>query len=164
LDSQSRIQSMALVHELLYQSKDFAHLEIGRYIDSIGNWLVKTYASGKGEIHFSSSTENVCLDIDRAIPCGLIVNELITNALTHAFPGDRSGNIRVTIVQSDDTMTLTVTDDGVGMPADFEVSGRKSFGLAITRTLTAQLGGTLDIESSDSGTSARVTFPTSAAS
>ena len=97
IESQSRIQSMALVHELLYQSKDFAHLAIGRYIDSIGNWLVKTYSEDKQQIEFSSSAADVSLDIDRAIPCGLIVNELISNALTHAFPGNHAGHIRVTM-------------------------------------------------------------------
>ncbi len=163
LDSQSRIQSMALVHELLYQSKDFAHLAIGRYIESIGSWLVKTYSGEKGNIEFTSSTANVCLDIDRAIPCGLIVNELITNALTHAFPDERPGHIRVTIVEHDQTLTMTVSDDGIGLPQDFEIDGTKSFGLAITRTLTAQLGGTLDIDSNKSGTAVRVTFPTSVA-
>jgi two-component sensor histidine kinase len=70
----------------------------------------------------------------------------------------------VTIVQSDDTMKLTVTDDGIGMPPDYEMNGKKSFGLAITRTLTAQLGGTLDIESSRAGTSVHVTFPASGGS
>jgi PAS domain S-box-containing protein len=156
-ESQSRVQSMALVHQLLYRSKDFSHIDLGEYLHGLAKRLVETYQVGRDRISISVEAPPIRIDIDRAIPCALILNELVTNSLQHAFPNDRHGTIRVTIVEEDGQIILTVRDDGVGLPA--HVRTDRSFGLRIARTLTAQLAGTLDLDS-NGGTTARLAIPT----
>ena len=98
------------------------------------------------------------LDIDRAIPAGLIVNELVTNALMHAFPNQRRGQVWVALEQHGDLVTLTVADDGVGMPSTIDIEHVRSFGLSITQTLAKQLEATVSL-SREHGTAIRVEFP-----
>ena len=155
-ESQSRIQSMALVHQLLYQSKDFASIDFGDYMRALAHRLLKTYRpNGDVCVDVESS---VRLEIDPAITCGLIVNELLANALTHAFPNNRRGHVGVSLVCVNNRYMLDVADDGVGIPEDLSIDRVQSFGLKIARTLTQQLGGTLTLTRT-AGTTVHLEFP-----
>jgi PAS domain S-box-containing protein len=158
LESQSRIQSMALVHQLLYQSKDLARVDFGEYLKNLCARLVQTYHVGRERIAIEVVAASILVDIDRAIPCGLIVNELVTNALNHAFPDGRRGHIWVTLELAGDTLRLAVRDDGIGLPPQIKIENANTFGLQIARTLTQQLAGRLEIVR-DNGTTFVVIVP-----
>lgn len=157
-ESQSRIQSMALVHRLLYQSKDLARIDFGEYLRRLNDTLYEAYNVWPERIAMHVSASRIRLDIDRAIPCGLIVNEVVTNALTHAFPDDRRGNIWIDARQGDGEVELVIRDDGVGIPLEIDIGKVRSFGLQIARTLSQQLDGNITLER-NGGTTVRVTFP-----
>jgi two-component sensor histidine kinase len=160
VESQSRIQSMALLHQLLYQSKDLARIDLGDYLRALVDYLVGTYAADSLRIETTLVAPHVRLDLDRSIPCGLIVNELVTNAFRHAFPAGRSGHIVVELTeQGGGRLALEVRDDGVGMPAGVDLEHGQTFGLQIARLLAMQLDGDMKIRSDHHGTSVRVTFP-----
>ncbi len=160
VESQNRIYSMALVHQLLYQSADLAQIDMSEYLQKLVSQLVRTYSIDSAiKLHVSSPSLRV--DIDRAVPCGLIVNELVTNALIHAFPDGRGGNIWVTLERVDGQVRLSVTDDGVGMEHPKDIESLGSFGLQIANTLSQQLDGSMTIEG-ERGTVIRVDFPLTA--
>jgi PAS domain S-box-containing protein len=162
VESQSRIYSMALVHQLLYQSADLAQIDLSEYLSKLVQQLVTMYAIDAGiKLHVSSPALRV--DIDRAVPCGLIVNELVTNALIHACPDGRGGNISVTLEQVDGNVRLAVADDGIGMNEPVNIEALGSFGLQIANTLSQQLDGSMTIEH-ERGTVIRVDFPLTAQS
>jgi len=158
VESQNRIQSMALVHQLLYQSKDLAQIDAGQYLTNLTNRLVASYNIAPERIAVHVFSSPLLLDIDRAIPCGLIVNELVTNALTHAFPNQRRGQVWVALERHGDTATLTVSDDGVGIPPELDLADVHTFGLRIANTLALQLDGRLSL-TRELGTTLRVEFP-----
>ncbi|NVB79834.1 MAG: PAS domain S-box protein [Kofleriaceae bacterium] len=159
IESQSRIQSMALLHQLLYQSKDLARIELGDYLRALLSYLATTYDALDRSIRCVVEAPSVLLDLDRAIPCGLIVNELVTNSLRHAFPSGRGGHITVEVTEVEvDRLRLEVQDDGVGIPADITPETSPSFGLQIARSLTQQLDGIVQIFRTG-GTQIRVEFP-----
>jgi PAS domain S-box-containing protein len=157
-ESQSRIRSMALVHSLLYRAKDIAHIDFIEYLRTVVESLVSTYGADPAAIATSVTGAQVQLDIDRAIACGLVVTELVSNALRHAFPHHRHGHINVSVATEADVVRLEVRDDGVGLPRDAQRGAVPSFGLQIARTLTQQLDGTIELVV-DRGTAAHVTFP-----
>jgi PAS domain S-box-containing protein len=161
IESQTRIQSMALVHQLLYQSKDLAQIDFSEYINNLIQRLAQTYSTAADRVRVVTSAAGIRLDVDRAIPCGLILNELVTNALTHAFPDGRKGTITVTFSEDADNIILTVADDGIGLAKPIDFDDIRSFGLQIARTLAHQLDGTISLTGTR-GTVARVTFPTAA--
>ena len=155
-ESQRRIRSMALVHELLYQSKDFAHIDVGRYLRDLVVQLGQAYNMSQQRIATVVTAPSLPLDLDRAIPCGMLVNELVSNAFEHAFPEPRRGTIRVTLEQHAPMLQLTVADDGIGM-ASSPPERTPTFGLRIVKTLARQLGGQVEIPQGN-GTTVRVTF------
>lgn len=143
LDSQQRVRSIALLHESLYQSPDLARLDVGQYLHRLGASLVRTYSVGAPP-RLQIQTEPVDVDLDAAVPLGLIVNELVTNALKYAFPDGRAGTLWLTLGPTPrGGFCLTVADDGVGLPPDFDPHTAPSLGLHIVHTLSDQLGGTL---------------------
>ncbi|MGQ0620229.1 MAG: sensor histidine kinase [Panacagrimonas sp.] len=143
-DSQNRIQSMALIHQTLYQSHDFARVEFGRFLDTLMSHLQASY--GRRDLSLTSRSETVRIAIDRAIPCGLIVNELVTNALKHAFPENRSGSIVVEMrLLNDVDVEVAVSDDGVGIPAALDFESLSSLGMQLVQVLTEQLHAELNI-------------------
>lgn len=145
-DSQNRVHSMALIHQTLYQSQDFAQVDFGVFLDSFVPVLISSYALHGNNITLEIATHDVALPINTAIPCGLIVNELVSNALKHAFPNGRQGKILLEMqADSDRNLTLAVSDDGVGLPPDLDTRMTGSLGLQLVATLGAQLRGTLDI-------------------
>jgi PAS domain S-box-containing protein len=146
-ESQNRIRSMGLIHQTLYQSKDFARVDFRLFLDSLVPTLVASYGVNLDRVSLLIETAQVLLPINAAIPCGLIVNELISNALKHAFPGDRRGEITVRLLaEPSGRARLAVADDGIGMPEGFDVSKANTLGLQLVTLLADQLGGTVSIQ------------------
>ena len=151
-ETRNRVRSMALIHEQLYQTPDLAHIDLGEYLETLAS-SIKRSASKDGErVAFTLDCQPVALDIDRAVPCGLIVNELVTNAIKYAFPGGQSGAIKLQLRAREQTVILSVSDDGIGMNPDFRWEESDSIGLQLVSALTEQLEGEVALESGASGT------------
>ncbi|OGD30442.1 MAG: hypothetical protein A2Y56_10865 [Candidatus Aminicenantes bacterium RBG_13_63_10] len=156
--SQSRIQSMALIHEKLYQSRDLASIDFGAYVDVLVAYLRTSSSPDATRVRMEVQVGDVSLDINRAIPCGLIINELATNALKYAFPGGGQGLIRIAMSESKKGgFSLTVSDDGVGLPENIDLDKPETLGLQIVADLVRQLDGRLAVERAG-GTTFRIDF------
>jgi two-component sensor histidine kinase len=156
--SQHRVQSIALVHEKLYQSADLAHVGFSDYAAALLDNLFETFDAHERGISKIVDVGAVRLGVDIAVPCGLIVNELVTNALKHAFPNGRKGTVRVVLCEGEDgALDLTVGDDGVGMPPDLDPRKTSSLGLDLVFTFAAQIDATVEI-GNQNGTSFRFRF------
>jgi PAS domain S-box-containing protein len=159
LASQARIRSMALVHESLYQSKDLARVDFAVYIRKLTGQLFSLYRTDPARIRLALRLGRTPLSINQAIPCGLIINELVSNALKHAFPGGRSGRILVELTAGGDgTVRLAVRDNGVGFPDGLDYRKTSSLGMQIVRGLVDQLGGRLTLDGRN-GTDVVIVFP-----
>jgi PAS domain S-box-containing protein len=157
-ESRQRIRSMALVHEKLYQSQDLTRIDFAEYLRSLASYLFRSYELTPRLVSLVVAADDVFLGIDTAIPCGLLVSELISNALKHAFPDGRGGEVLVAIRSGrDGHLTLTVSDDGVGFPEDLDLGNTRSLGLQLVNTLVSQIDGTIELDG-DGGTTFRVTF------
>ncbi|MDO9528313.1 MAG: histidine kinase dimerization/phosphoacceptor domain -containing protein [Syntrophales bacterium] len=157
-ESRDRIFSMASVHEKLYQSKDLAKIDFDDYIKGITKHLFRNYVVYPNTVRLNVNCSDVFLDINKAVPCGLIINELISNALKHAFPEGREGEIAIDFhPDGDKRLTLVVSDNGVGFPEDIDINDTETLGLRLISILVAQLKGTLEVER-DGGTSFKITF------
>jgi two-component sensor histidine kinase len=157
-DSQARVRSMALIHEKLYQSQSLAKIDIGEYVKSLAADLFRSYRHNFSGILLKVQADEVELDLDRAVTCGLILNELMTNALKYAFPDGRNGTLWVELrANPGRILSLRVADDGVGIPANSEIRNAKSLGLQLVNSLVGQLDGKLELEHSK-GTDFRVSF------
>jgi len=159
-DSQNRVRSMALIHQKLYDSHDLVRIDFAEYLRSLASALLSSYGLGPQGISLKLSVDGVRLDINAAVPCGLIINELISNSLKHAFPTGQ-GEICVDLHPDDDTVALTVSDNGGGFPADLDFRNTDSLGLQLVNTLTKQLGGTIELDRR-AGTAFKLKFPASA--
>jgi PAS domain S-box-containing protein len=151
-ESQDRVRSMALIHEKLYQSADLARVDFAEYIRNLTEYLFNSYGANSAKVAIKTDVDSVSLGINAAIPCGLIINELVSNALKHAFPENRGGEICIDLRRRDGTFELVVSDDGVGFPNDVDFRNTESLGLQLVNTLTSQLGGTIELEANGSGT------------
>jgi two-component system, sensor histidine kinase PdtaS len=147
-ESQGRLRSMALIHQTLYKSQDFAAVNFRLFLSELLPVLTDTYALVAEKIHQHVNAEGVRLTITTAIPCGLIVNELVANALKHAFPGDREGNIWIDITQLEGQVTLSISNDGVALDNDFDVESG-TLGMRLVHLLVEQLHGKLDVHRAD---------------
>jgi len=155
---QDRVQSIALVHEKLYQSADLSHIDFGEYADALLENLFHTYNANERGVQRVISVGHRKITIDLAIPCGLIVNELVTNSLKHAFPNGRAGVISVLLRElPNGFLELTVGDDGSGMPAGFATRKDQTLGLDLVFTFAEQIEAVTRIDESR-GTSFRFTF------
>jgi len=149
-DSQRRIRSMSLIHQLLFQSKDVVQVNFVSFLDDLVPSLMTSYSVDPEKISLSVGAVDVCLPIGAAIPCGLIVNELMSNALKHAFPDGRQGEIHIDFThQADKRVALSISDDGVGISGDLDIAQTETLGLQLVSLLTDQLRGTLTIHRSD---------------
>jgi two-component sensor histidine kinase/HAMP domain-containing protein len=156
LESESRIRAMALVHEKLYQTENLAHVDLGDYIDSLSRYLLQTYSKVKVDLHLH--LEPLMIPLDKAIPFGLILNELITNTLKHAFLSGQSGQIDITLKQDGANASfLRVADNGKGLPADFDWTRTTSLGMQLLAGLAQQIGAKVTV-TSDCGTVTELTF------
>jgi PAS domain S-box-containing protein len=145
-EGQGRVRSMALIHEKLYQSEDLARVDFSEYIRNLAAYLFRSYEVHAGAVRLGVEAEDVLLGVDTAIPCGLIINELVSNSLKHAFPGGTGGSINIRLRPAGhERLTLTVADDGVGLPEGFDVRDTPSLGLQLVNTLARQLGGEVSV-------------------
>ncbi len=149
-ESQDRVKAMALIHERLYQSRDFAKIDFGGYVRNLTGHLLRSYKVNSEAIRLNLEVDPVPMNFDVAIPCGLIINELVSNALKYAFPDGRGGEIRVRFAgENGHGLTLTVSDDGVGFAGVTNPEESESLGLKLVRSLTEQLGGTVCYRNQD---------------
>jgi two-component sensor histidine kinase len=156
--SQNRVQSIALVHERLYESADLSHVDFAKYVVVLLDNIFDTYGATNRGISKIIDIGDAKLTVDVAIPCGLIVNEVVTNALKHAFPDGRRGTVRVSLVEGPkDMLELTVQDDGVGIPADIDPRNTVSLGLDLVTTFADQLNAEVEV-ARVGGTSFRFRF------
>ncbi len=144
-ESQSRAKSMALIHERLYQSDNFKSIDFGEYIVKLSNDLFHTYNCDASHVNFDIEVENIMVDVDTAIPLGLIVNELLSNSLKHGFPDARSGDIKIKFHRYHDKLQLIVKDDGIGLSGKIDYKNTDSLGLQLVNLLTGQIDGELEV-------------------
>ncbi len=142
-ESIERIRAMALIHEKLYQSEDLSAIDFAGYIGTLCRHLIRSYVYRGIQIRFSMKGDECLLPIKLAVPLGLIFNELITNSLKYAFQGGQAGEISVDIQSSESLIRFLVSDNGVGVPADFDISNTTTFGFRIVKLLVDQLGGSI---------------------
>ncbi|MBI4312399.1 MAG: sensor histidine kinase [Chloroflexi bacterium] len=165
-DVQSRVRAMALIHEKLYESGDEAgggRIDFSQYLQDLLNQLRRSFATQKSEVRVNLDAEVVHLSIEKAVPCGLIVNELVTNAMKYAYPTSKGGPVSVSLhTDGADGLTVEVADEGVGMPEGVDVATSRSFGLQLVRTLVRQLDGTMSIGAGP-GTKVSIRFSRTAA-
>jgi two-component sensor histidine kinase len=159
-DAQSRVHSIALIHERLYQAPNLAGVDMGEYARGLVPLLGHTLGASVAGARIDVRCEEVTLDINTAVPCGLMISELLTNALKHAFPSSsaRPPSILVSMEAKDGICRLSVTDNGVGLPDEVDVAKTTSIGIQLLRVLARQLRGTVEI-SREEGTRVTVTFP-----
>jgi two-component sensor histidine kinase len=164
IDTRNRIYTMALVHEKLYHTEDLKNINFKDFIRDLAESLIYSYAASPHLIQLNTDIADVSLNLDRAIPCGLIINELVSNALKHAFPDNRKGTITISLTpHSKGGYALVVRDDGVGLPKQMDTQQTDSIGLKLVPLLSGQLDGEFTIEkpkdSSKGGTAFTITFP-----
>ena len=159
-ESRSRILSMSLIHQKLYQSTDLAHIKFSDYARDLTQTLFRTYGVGPAKVGLSIEGNGLTLDIDHAVPCGLIMNEVVSNSLKYAFPQRRRGNVHIEL-QQDQTKQhhLILSDNGVGFPEGFDLRSRSSLGMTLIERLTEQLQGRMERQSSAQGTTYHIAFP-----
>ena len=145
--SRARIKSMALIHEKLYQSKDLSKIDFRHYIRDLADSLFRTYEVDPGTITLKMEVEDVSVPLDAAIPCGLIINELVSNSLKHAFSDGERGEISIGLsAEPDDGYVLTVSDTGRGFSEGPDYSnGKDGFGRLLVSSLVDQLGATAEV-------------------
>lgn len=159
-ESQNRVQAMALIHEKLYKSKDLACVDLGNYTLTLVEELMQSYGVQSSSIQLTVQLSDVYLDIDTAIACGLIINELVTNALKYAFP-DHQGEIKIQgRAIADSQYELVITDNGVGLPETLNIQQTTTLGLRLVRSLVRQLHGTFSLDRNN-GTSVTISFSSS---
>ena len=147
-ESQRRIRSMALIHERLYRSGDLSRIEFSQYLRNLASHLFHSYQADARRIRVKMETEEVFLNINTAIPCGLIVNELISNSLKHAFPDGRAGELEIVLRRAaGGGYMILVRDNGIGLPPGLDFSRTETLGMQIVGTLVGQIDGRLDLDS-----------------
>jgi PAS domain S-box-containing protein len=156
-ESQNRIRSIALIHEQLYKQDDFAEIDFADYLNLLLRQVFRTFEMGSVRISSKIEFREIYLSLTKAIPCALIINELVTNSIKYAFEGRETGEIRIRAEKKENELTLIVSDNGTGFLDEVDIEARETLGLKIVRTLTRQIGGTLDI-SNDKGAQFKLTF------
>ncbi len=156
-EARNRVSTMALIHDKLYRSADLAHIDFKKYLQSLVAGIVDAYK--RRDVVYSVDMESIPLDVNVGIPCGLIVNELVSNSLKYAFPDGKTGTIKVGINRkSESNHVLFVADDGIGFPAEVDFRNTWSLGLQLVNTLAEQLHGKIEL-SREKGTRFSITFP-----
>lgn len=159
-DSQNRVSAMALIHESLYQSSNLANLNFAEYVQTLVNNLFTSYNVDRELVALHVDVESeIAIDVDRAVLCGLIINELVTNALKHGLGGDLNGKVQVKLEQSDsDLLILSIENNGRELPPDFDLSNVRSMGLSLVRSAVGQIKGQLTVETG-AMTIFKISFP-----
>ncbi len=156
--SQHRVKTMALIHQQLYRSDDLSKIDFEEYMKQLKGHLFAAYGTDRDNITSKIRAKDIYLSIDKAIPCGLIVNELVSNSLKHAFGDSRKGNIEISVTQENDFYYMIVKDNGKGIPPNIDYRNTQSLGMQLVITLTEQLGGEIHLNS-EAGTEFNISFP-----
>ncbi|MBZ2166507.1 PAS domain-containing sensor histidine kinase [Methanobacterium spitsbergense] len=156
-ESQNRVKSMAMIHEKIYQSNDLEEINFADYIQSLISNLFYTYNIDKNLVKSTFKIENITLNMETAVPCGLIISELISNSLKYAFPNKMHGDITVSLKSIEDTYELMIKDNGIGLPEGLDLNNLESLGLLLVKVLTEQIEGELIINS-ENGTEFKIRF------
>lgn len=157
-ESQNRVMSMALVHEQLYQSKDFSNIDFAEYIQNLAHNLFQAYETHAESVKLQTNIAPCSMNIDEAVPCGLIINELVTNALKYAFEGEIAGTINIDFsLENDRVCVLTVSDSGIGFPQDLDYRNARTLGLRLVGSLVKQIRGKIELLAT-TGTTFQITF------
>jgi len=147
-NSQDRIRSMSLIHELLYQTKDFSTINFSEYIQSIATNLFQSYTQNK-MIELKLDLDSIYLDLDLAIPCGLIINELITNSLKYGFENSQAGEITISLKKEEEIVILQIGDNGKGLPSHIDYRETESLGMQLVVSLTDQIDGEINLNNNN---------------
>lgn len=159
-DTQARIQSIAMIHEKLYQTETLSEVNIREYIEDFAAMISQTFNSGQKNVTIKKNIQNFSLDITKAVPLGLIFNELLNNAFKHGFSDKKEGEIRIFLKEQNDSILFSLADNGNALPDDFSLDGSGSLGMTLVKTLTKQLQGKIDIEQNE-WTEFEIVFPIS---
>ncbi|MBD3167941.1 MAG: PAS domain S-box protein [candidate division Zixibacteria bacterium] len=157
-DSQARIKSIGLIHEQLYRESDLSRINFRKYIEELIYSLHASFGIRFGKIELEIETNDVSLSLEQSIPCGMIVNEIVSNSLKHAFPGDRKGKIKIYFESKGNLCYLNISDDGVGLPEGFELELQNTMGMQLIILLTKQLKGEVE-HINENGTRFKIEFP-----
>ncbi|UTB33583.1 MAG: PAS domain S-box protein [Methanobacterium sp. ERen5] len=157
MESQNRVKSMAMIHEKLYQSTELARIDFKDYINQLTIYLRQSYVYMNSSITIETEVDDIHLNIDTAVPCGLIINELVTNSIKHGFPNGMPGIIRVKLSESNGEYILSVKDNGVGFPETIDFRNTDTLGLQLITNLVLQLDGTVEVVL-DQGTEFKINF------
>ncbi len=157
-ECQNRVASMALIHDKLYRARDLARVSFGEYVRDLTNNILTSYALPARSVRVRLDIDDLSLSLDYAVPCGLILNELMSNCLKHAFPVGHSGTVYISFhAEGAEELCLVVRDDGVGVPADVDLGRTSSLGWRLIRALVEQLGGVVQCQTAG-GTSVEIRF------
>jgi PAS domain S-box-containing protein len=157
IDIQNRVKSMSMIHERLSRSKDLLRLNLSEFISSLANSLFHSFKLSHDKVRLNMNIPDVYIDVDIMMPCGLIINELVSNAFKYAFPEEKEGEVTIELHEEDDEITLIVKDNGIGISNGLDIQNAKSLGLQIVSSLTNQIHGKLKLLHDD-GTEFRITF------
>ncbi len=157
-ESQLRIQSMAMVHEKLYQTESFSNLDFNEYVKQLVEIIERSVDVPTSDITVAFNLKQINLSITKAIPAALIINEVVVNCYKHAFPEDHAGQINIELRQEEENAHVAISDNGVGLPDDFDLQRQQSLGIKLIQTLSNQLEGTMSLQS-ENGTHFNITFP-----
>lgn len=156
-DGQNRVRSMALVHEKFYQANELTEIDFGEYVEKLSQFLYQSYGDKTDRINVIVESDRVSLDMDTAMPCGLLVNEIVSNAYKYAFPGSMEGEIKIQLSRNDGKVTMKISDNGIGLPEGFSIENAESLGMQLIQALTSQIDGELSV-SREGGASFTITF------
>ncbi len=158
-EGEDRIRAMAIIHEKLYQSRDFVQIDFGEYVKSLVDGMFISHGADTNKIRLNIDIKDVSFDLENAIPCGLIINELVSNSLKHAFPQGRNGKINIDLrSKNEDKFELTVNDDGIGVPEDLDIRNIDTMGLSLVQVLAEhQLDGKITLNRTE-GTQFNINF------
>lgn len=160
-ETQNRVKAMSLVHEKLYQSEDLSMINFSVYVTSLVSQLFTYYGVNSRKIALHIDIGTIMIDINTAIPLGLVINELVSNVVKHAFPGERSGAVFITAKEENSTMVITIQDTGIGFPEGFDWRHTNSLGLHLVSALVEQVQGSVNLVNKGPGTTFRMVIPIS---
>ncbi|HRH65970.1 MAG TPA: histidine kinase dimerization/phosphoacceptor domain -containing protein [Bacteroidia bacterium] len=156
-DGQNRVRSMALVHEKFYQAEELTEIDFGEYVEKLSQFLFQSYGDKTDRVQVVVESDHVALDMDTAMPCGLLVNEIVSNAYKYAFPGSMEGEIKIQLNRADGRVIMKISDNGIGLPEGFSIENSESLGMQLIQALTSQIDGELNV-SRENGTAFTVSF------
>jgi two-component sensor histidine kinase len=158
LESQNRVQSIALIHDQLYKTEHISEINLSSYIQELIRSLNGSLNQSVNTIGIEWDIDDIDIDVSQAIPIGIILNETVTNALKYAFPDHQTGKIMIVIKRTATWIEMQISDNGIGLPTDFNISSTSTLGLTLLKGLTAQLKGTFSVNNNN-GLTITIKFP-----